>query len=411
MFSTGFNLILNSPGNASVAAGIKSKVLENYGKAGWYQKIVFFLSALMQGRSVSTSLQIMAENDLRTFVRCIGEIRTALCECDRCISLTLPDGTSIEMDFYSIRTDGNEILIDQDVSEADELMWLTIGQVEDCRTCSLSKSRLLELIDAEIAGHAETYAAIPELVAACKVEQWYRKSTAQFSEFDDQGELKEPDAIFDHLLSPANTGFHANILDIQKDLIASGAYTDKTGQYMVQLHQARLETAVSIFITEKIDMLVYEGITEDNFDAVSTALKLVSDHHAVIHGIHKQLTTKIRLLQSHYGKTNLAELPIEVKQKPVSKSIIEKVEKEGLTEQNQDAYHTVHMLLLHSALEKINREGLTGDHKNGFQSTKASIEKLPDNPDTLVLKTMLSESLQKIAATQKATSVRLYHPQ
>ena len=61
----------------------------------------------------------------------------------------------------------------------------------------------------------ETYAAIPELVAACKVEQWYRKSTAQFSEFDDQGELKEPDAIFDHLLSPANTGFHANILDIQ----------------------------------------------------------------------------------------------------------------------------------------------------------------------------------------------------
>ncbi len=404
MFTTGLNVILDHSGKLSVAAGIKSTVLENYSTANWLQKIACFFSALAKGKSVSAYLQGKAENELQAFIQCIGLIRKALCESDQNVRLNLPDGSTIEMEFYSLRSDGFEVLVDENESESEELLWVKNCQQDEWTTFPFSKSRLLELIDAEIAEHPATYTADLELVAACKVEHWYRKSTEQFSEFTSKGELKEPDAIFDHLLNPSNTGFHTNILEIQQSLLESGAYNGKTSQYTIQLqarHQARLETAVSIFINEQIDLLVYQGVTEENFHAVSTALKLISDNYAVIHGINRELTTKIKLLQSHYGQQNLAHLPIGIKQKALSKSIADQVEKEGLTDKNRNEYHTIHMLLLRSAIEKVVREGLTDENKDEFRSARESIDALPQSPDTALLKTIVSECLQKNAVTQQ----------
>jgi len=406
-FSTGFNVILNHTGKLSVASGIKNRVLENYSTASWFHQLAVFLSALAQGKSVSTYLQGMAEHELQTFVRCIGTIRKGLCESDHRVSLCLPDalvdGATIEIEFYSVRVDGSEVLVDQNEIDAEELMWIKNCPQDAWATCSFSKSTLLAMIDAEIAEHPATYKSDPDLVAACKVEHWYRKSTEQFSEFTGKGELKEPDAIFDHLLNPANTGFHANILEIQQSLIESGAYTGQTSQYMVNLqarHQARLENAVTIFIIEQVDVLVYQGVNGGNFQAVSTALKLISDNSAVIQGISRELTAKIRLLQSHYGKHNLAELPIEIKQKPVTKEIVDQVKKDGLTDKNKNDYLTVQQLLLRPIVEKVFREGLTENNQDEFHGAVEAINSLPQNPDTALLKTILSECLQKIAATE-----------
>jgi len=403
-FSTGFNVILSHAGKLSVASGIKSKVQENYSSASWVQKIAYFFCALAKGKSVGAYLQAMADTDLQTFIRCIGKIRKALCESDQSVALRLPDGSKIDIEFYSLRSDGCEVLVDQDESQADELMWIRNCPQHEWTTCPVSKSTLLALIDAEIAGHPAIYNTEPELVAACKVEHWYRKATEQFSEFTSNGELKEPDAIFDHLLNPANTGFHANIPEILQSLLDSGAYTGNTSHYMVNLqarHLARLEDAVTIFITEQIDLLVYEGVTEENFHRVSTALKLISDNQALIYGINRDLTAKIKLLQSHYGKNNLAELPIEIKQKPISKAIADQVDKDGLTDKNRGQYFTVQMLLARPIIEQVFSEGLTDTNKEAFHSARETIDSLPHNPDTAFVKTILAECLQKIAATRR----------
>ena len=406
--ATALSVVSTSPKGSSIAHAIQKKVLEDYDRASWARKFTYFIFALISFKSVNTCLQGMVEKELHSFYRYIGSVRRALGDGQGRIAFNLHDGSRFEMEFYTCHANGHDVPVDDNITETEEFLRIRNSTRDDWITCPVSKSKLLELIDAAIEGNSEPSATSSKLIAACKLEQLYRVVAGSYSEFNTDGELKEESEFFDHVRQSSTTDFSRHIEEIQKNLIETGAYTKNVCSYMGSLqqkHQTRLFGAVTNFLFTQIDLIVSGEITQQNINDVLKALKIISDYRYVTHDFTPQLTVRIRLIQSHYGQIDVAKIPVKIGQKSLLDSIFYQVEKEGKSIKNIEKYKVATLLWLEAVVKKVLAYGLTENNEAEFDYAKGLIYSLPDNATTERLKSLLSQCHESIAEARHRASL------